>query len=77
MRGFFCYNTNTKNESILRSEQTMIAKTYMIPEENAENLEKKFNEAERQMTKREWKLAGKVTRNCFRRFGPKGKTSAA
>ena len=31
----------------------------------------------RQVTKRAWKPAERVTRNCFRRFGPMGKTSAA
>ena len=41
------YNNNRKGKGL----KTMITKTYMIPEENVENLEKKFNAAARKIRK--------------------------
>ena len=41
------YNSIRKGKGL----KTMITKTYMIPEENVENLEKKFNAAARKIRK--------------------------
>lgn len=53
------YNNNRKGKGL----KTMITKTYMIPEENVENLEKKFNAAARKIRKINPELEPKLFRS--------------
>lgn len=53
------YNNNRKGKGL----KTMITKTYMIPEENVENLEKKFNATARKIRKINPELEPKLFRS--------------